>query len=230
MHKRGSWCGRTLAVAPLAMFLLCTTSSFASPARPFVEFQVAPLAGAPLATAGQTPAARLRENRSLPAGGWVETGPEDRALVWLLGEPGCQLILEPEGRVEVKGEPASGVYVAILERGTLRSTRADCVATLEVGTPVARLRSQGAYFTLKATGGWISVFHQAGNLQLLFQGQAIPLRARTLTTVSSSGSHRIASVTEEERESAPTVSSRRAGPEQAPPAESISPVSASGRP
>lgn len=230
MHTRGSWCGRTLAVALPATLLLFTSSSFASPAKTIAEFQVTPLAGVPAAAAGRSPAAPLRENRSLPSGGWVETGPEDRALVWLLGQPGCQLILEPGGRVEVKGGPESGQYLAILERGTLRSTRVDCGATLEVATPVARLRSQGAYFTVKATDGWISIIHQAGSLQLLFQGQAIPLRARTLTTVSSSGSHRIASVAEEEPEASPTASARRAAPAQAPPAESISPVSAPGRP
>ena len=208
------------------MVLLITTSSLASPARPNAEFQVAPLAGAPAAASGLSPAVQLRENRPLASGGWVETGPEDRALVWLLGEPGCQLILEPGGRVAVKNGPGSGRYLAVLERGTLRSTRVDCGATLEVATPVARLRSRGARFTVQATDGWISVSHRAGSLQLLFQGQAIPLRARTLTTVSSSGSHRIASIVEEAPEASPTVSSRRAASGE----ENIAPVSVPGRP
>ncbi|OGL63799.1 MAG: hypothetical protein A3J27_15450 [Candidatus Tectomicrobia bacterium RIFCSPLOWO2_12_FULL_69_37] len=230
MHTRGYWCGRTLAAALPGMLLLIATSSYGSPAKPIAEFQVTPLAGSPTAAAGLSAASPVRENRSLPSGGWVETGPEDRALVWLLGQPGCQLIIEPGSRVEVKSEPESGRYVANLERGALRSTRVDCGALLEVGTSVGRLWSQGAYFTVQVTDGWISIFHQAGSLQLLFQGQAIPLRTRTMTTVSSSGSHRIASVAEEEPEASPAASARRAAPAQASPGESISPVSAPGRP
>lgn len=227
MHKRGSWYGRTVAAALPAMLLLLSSASSASPVKPVAEFQVAPLAGVPLAAAGRARAARLSENRSLPAGGWVETGPGDRALVWLKGRPGCQLILEGGGRVQI--DSASGEYVARLDRGTLSSTRMDCQATIDVSTPVARVRSQGAYFTVKAADGGISVFHQAGNLNLLFQGQVIPLRALTLTTISSSGSHRIASVTEEEQETAP-ASSGRAGRQETPAAQSISPVSAPGQP
>ena len=230
MHKRGSLRGRILAAAvPSVLWLLATTSA-ASPVKPTPEIQVAPLAGSPLAQSQNAPALRLRENHSLPKGGWVETGAGDRALVWLLGAPGCHLILEPGSRLHVKVAPGGGLCVANLERGALRSAGPDCRAVIEVGTPVARLRGEGAQFRVETSKTWTTVHHHSGELQLLFQGQAIPLRALTLTTVSSSGSHRIASITQPEKEEGFPALTRGPAREEAIPAERISPVSAPGRP
>ncbi|MBI3129421.1 MAG: hypothetical protein HYZ11_17570 [Candidatus Tectomicrobia bacterium] len=170
----------------------------------------------------------------MPGGGWVETGPQDRVLIWLQSQPGCQFLLEPESRLVLhpgRRADAPEYVVAKLERGVLRVPSEGCRTALEVTTSVGRLLSHGARFSVKATDGWISVFHQAGNLQLIFQDQTVPLRTSTVTTISSTGSHRITSFTEADKEPAPAnLLPRRPSRGESPAVPNVSPVSASGRP
>jgi len=219
-----------MLAAALPALLLTTPSS--SLAEEVLSGQALPLSGNPRLVAPNGPAKPLDKNRALRPGERIETGPEDRAVIWFSAKPGCRFILETNSHLEILRSESPRVYTADLRRGAMRCEEASCGVTVDVRTPVARLLGNAAQFWVEATDGATTVYLKSGDLRLLVRGQVIPLRAMTQTIISRSGSHRISSIVEEEfRNAIASPSSPPADPSRKGFSDGrVSPASAAGRP
>lgn len=124
----------------------------------------------------------------------IKTGPRERVEIQFSENKGCRLILGPNSVLELKGAQKPFAYRAFLRKGLLSCSSVRCRAVLDIETMAGRLRGQNSRFSVRVSEETTTVFLKSGDLRLFLGGESIPLREMTRTTISYSGSHRIASI------------------------------------
>ncbi len=159
----------------------------------------------------------------------IQTGPRDSVLIQFAGKKSCRFLLGPNSLLELKrGETPFG-YRAYLRRGTLSCQAALCRAILDLETSIGRLRGRNSRFSVRVGNDTTIVFLISGDLRLFIGGESIPLREMTRTTISHSGSHRIASIGDTKL-GTPFLAPPTAFQNNDLPPNGFSPVSATKRP
>lgn len=159
----------------------------------------------------------------------IVTGSNDSVLIQFSGNRNCQFVLGPNSVMEFLGAKTPLDYRAYLQRGVFSYQAVPCQITLDVETSMGRLRGQNSKFSVRVGEDTTTVFVRSGDLRLFIRGESIPLREMTQTTISHSGSHRIASI-EDPTPGIGLLSPPMAFQNNDIPSQNISPVSATKRP
>ncbi len=146
-----------------------------------------------IVTAGRTPLPVSRQIK-LQSDMRIQTGPRDSVLIQFSEKNGCRFLLGPNSLLEFKRAETPFGYRAYLRRGALSCQTALCRAILDLETSIGRLRGRNSRFSVRVVNDTTTVFLISGDLRLFIGGESIPLREMTRTTISNSGSHRIASI------------------------------------
>ncbi len=178
--------------ATLLIILAISNSSLHADDTP--SLVALPLEGAPMVMSPNRTPFKLISEISLHPNDYVQTGPGDRALLRFEGDKTCRFILETNSVFKLGGEAPHGVYRAYLVDGTMFGENTSCRAMLDIRTGEGRLHGKNATYRLQASSEITRIQLVSGNMQFHIRGQAVPLRAKTLTTISQGGNHRISSI------------------------------------
>ncbi len=208
-------------------FVLAASSAHS--AENIESFQIISFMGNPvILPAGRTPIPASRQIRLL-SDMRIQTGPRDSVLIQFSGKKGCRFLLGPNSLLEFKRAETPFVYRPYLRRGALSCQAALCRAALDLETSIGRLRGRNSRFSVRVAKDTTTIFLRSGGLRLFIGGESIPLREMTRTTISISGSHRIASIGDA-KPGTPTLSPPMTFQNNDFPPIRISPVSATKRP
>ncbi len=176
------------------LFITIATSSFSLYADETPSLIALPLEGAPVLMSSNREPFKLIREVSLHPNDYIQTGPGGRALIKFAGDKVCKFILEPNSVFKLGGQTARGIYRVYLLDGAMLGENTSCQVMMDIRTNEGRLLGKNASYRLQALSEKTRIQLVSGNMQFHIQGQAVPLRAKTLTTISRSGNHRISSM------------------------------------
>ncbi len=191
--------------------------------------QIVSFTGNPVIVPDGRPAVPITEQTAIRSNVRIQTGPRDSVQIQFSGKKNCRFFLGPDSIMEFKGAKTPLDYRAYLRKGALTCQAVPCQVTLDVETSIGRLRGQNSRFSVRVRKETTTVFVRSGDLRLFIRGESIPLREMTQTTISHSGSHRIASI-EDTQPNTSSLAPPMAFQNNDLPSRSISPVSATKRP
>ena len=197
-------------------------------AEKMTNARIISFSGNPVIIPAGRPPLPVKRQKALQSDMRIHTGPRDSVEIQFSGKKGCRFLLGPNSVLEFKGAKTPGDYRVSLRKGAL-SCQAACRVTLDLETSVGRLRGRNTRFSVRVRKETTTVFLRSGDLRLFLGGQSIPLRRMTRTTISHSGSHRIASI-EETQPGTLAFTPPMAFQNNDLPPSGISPVSATKRP
>lgn len=218
---------RHLYLFAISAFLISSSSPGFS--ETITKAQVVSYSGSPTIIANDLSSVPLKKQQTLPRNAQIQTGPNEWVEIQFSGKKGCRFVLAPNSVLDFTGAKTPTDYRAVLRQGTISCQSSPCQVTLNVETSIGHLRGRNSMFSVRVNEDTTTVFLKSGDLRLFLGGEAIPLREMTRTTISHSGSHRIASLAETQAENTPSPPSM-AFQNNNLPASPISPVSATKGP
>ncbi len=140
----------------------------------------------------------LKDKRVMRPGDRLFTNEGARAVIEFKRQPACRIFLEPNSSFRFLGIEPDDTYLAELDKGFLQCKESSCGLKLVFLTPAGKLSGKGAEFALQAHPQAVTVTLKRGAMRLLLDGHSVALREMTRTTLSRTGSHRIAALHGEE--------------------------------
>ena len=182
-----------LSISAILLFMLAT-SIVSLDADDTPSLVVLPLEGVPMVMSPNRAPFKLISEVSLHPNDYIQTGPGDRALLRFEGDTTCRFILDTNSVLKNGNTKTHRVHRAFLLNGTVIGENTSCRAMLDLKTREGSLHGKNATYLLQALNEKTRIQIVIGSMQFHIRGKVVPLRAKTLTTISRGGNHRISSI------------------------------------